>query len=91
MDSGEHSTSFYNTRCKFPNNFDDSVQAVFLSESWDECPNGKRLRKFYHNKEAPHVTLTGRFESGSDGRYGPDVARSRLVIYEIVSVQKGQK
>lgn len=83
---GEHSVLLYSPSCKPKEDFDVGIQAVFPPE-WVSSPNGKQLHKLLTHRKNASVKLIGTFESGAD-RYGPDVARFRFTISEILSVRK---
>jgi hypothetical protein len=81
-----HSLFLVNASCMPKQGSEVSTEAI-LPPSWETLPNGKRLAKLLRDGKKARVKLAGTFESG-DHRYGPDGARFRFLVTEIVSVEK---
>lgn len=82
----EHSLSLYGAACVPREDYNVTTQAV-LPTAWETLPNGKKLRAILKHQRPAKVQLVGTFESDGEP-YGPDVARFRFSISQIISVSK---
>jgi hypothetical protein len=86
LSPSDHSLGLYGLACIPTEDHNVSVEAI-LSPSWENTEAGRKLRSILKRRRNARVRLIGTFES-TGGPYGPDSARFRFTIAQVLSAEK---
>ena len=86
LSPSDHSLGLYGLACIPTENHNVSIEAI-LPAAWENTETGRKLRSILKRRRNAHVRLIGTFEDAG-GPFGPDVARFRFTISQVLSAEK---
>ena len=86
LSPSDHSLGLFGVACIPTEDHNVSIEAV-LPASWANTKRGRKLLSILKRGHNAHVRLVGIFED-TGGPFGPDVARFRFTISQVLSVEK---
>lgn len=89
LSPSDHSLGLYGLACFPTEDHNVSIEAI-LPASWANTETGSKLRSILKRGHNAQVRLIGIFED-TGGPFGPDVARFRFTVSQVVSAEKGSR